>query len=93
MLPEALQAARATISEDICALLLSELLSELLPKLNLASINFSFWCEILRTLSHHCREDLLVDIPNLSAAIISLGGIEALAKTACAIQDVCRQWK
>jgi HPt (histidine-containing phosphotransfer) domain-containing protein len=29
----------------------------------------------------------------LSLAIINLGGIEALAKTAHAIQDVCRQWK
>ena len=70
----------------------AERFSSLLPVLNLASIEFDFWREILHNLSHHERSALLEDIPKLSDAIIALGGAEALVGTVRAIQQVCRQW-
>jgi len=67
--------------------------SSLLSVLNLASIKFDLWCEILHNLSHYERYKLLGDIPKLSDAIIPLGGTDALVATVRAIQQVCRQWR
>jgi len=70
----------------------AEVLSELLPQLKPSFFNFSLWKEILHLLAHRTREELLTDISKLSPFIIALGGKEALAATARAIQEVGRQW-
>lgn len=89
VLPEALEATLGIQYDLNRAVVFSNLLSVL----NLSSIKFHLWCEILHNLSHRARFELLQDIPKLSDAIIALGGTEALAETLRAIQEVCRQWR
>lgn len=88
LLSKAITAAFA-LQDEYCR---AQALGELMSQLNPAFINFSLWCEILHTLAHQSRQDLLANIPKFSPVIINLGGIQALAETAQAIQDVGRQW-
>jgi hypothetical protein len=53
---------------------------------------YYLWSERLLAMAHRCRQDLLVDIRELSSVILKLGGFEAIAETAHAIQHVGRQW-
>jgi hypothetical protein len=53
---------------------------------------FSLWCETLAFLSRRTREDLLADLLALAPVIAALGGMEAIAETFRAIQDVGRWW-
>jgi hypothetical protein len=64
----------------------------MIPLLKSCSFDFSFWKEILPLLACRDRKDLLGDISALGSIIIALGGSEALAQTARAIQEVGRQW-
>nr|MBD2773305.1 hypothetical protein [Iningainema tapete BLCC-T55] len=89
VLEEALAAARG-IQDDYYR---AKVFSSLLSVIDLTSIEFQLWCEILHNLSYHYRYELLGDIPKLSDAIIALGGTEALGATARAIQSVCQQWR
>jgi len=89
ILPEALEAAR-TIPD---AYYRAEALSRLLPNLKPSYFDFSLWKESLDVLAYRIRRNLLEDISALSPVIIALGGKEALAATARAIQEVGRQWK
>jgi hypothetical protein len=88
ILPEALEAARAIQDEYYRA----NALSRMIPPLKSSSFDFSFWKESLHVLARRERQNLLTDISELSSVIIALGGDEALAQTARAIQDVGRQW-
>ncbi len=65
----------------------------LLQNLKPSYLDFSFWKESLDVLAYRIRRNLLEDISALSPVIIALGGKEALAATARAIQEVGRQWK
>ena len=87
--PEALAAARSIQSEDKRAKAFSTLLSELNP----SSVNYSLWKECLEILATNNRKVVLKNISQLSPIIMALGGKEALAEIALAIQDVGRWWK
>ncbi len=89
VLQEALNTARGIQDEKYRA----DVFSSLLSVLDLTSIKYPLWHEILHNLSHHNRYQLLKDIPKLSDAIIALGGTKALAATVRAIQEVWRQWR
>ena len=67
-------------------------LKGLLPRLQLAEIKFSQWCEILQTLAALPREGVLELMPALSDSLLGLGGVSAIEETAYAIRDVGRQW-
>ena len=88
LLPIALDAVMAVQNEFYRA----DALSGMIPQLKSCSFNFCFWKESLRILTYRDRKELLGDISELSSVIIELGGSEALAQTACAIQEVGRQW-
>jgi len=89
LLPEPLEGVLDIQSEYNHA----EPFSRLLPNLKSSYFDFSFWKKNLDVLAHRTRKDLLQDISALSPVIITLGGKEALAATALAIQEVGRQWK
>ncbi len=88
ILPEALEASRAIQSEYYHA----EAFSRLLPILKPFYFDFSFWKKSLNVLAYLTRKDLLFGISALNPVIITLGGKEALAATARAIQEVRQQW-
>jgi hypothetical protein len=88
LLSQALESARAIQDEKYRA----EAFSRLLPNLKPSYFDFSFWKESLDVLAYRTRKDLLKDISALSPIIIALGGKEALAATARAIQEVGQQW-
>jgi hypothetical protein len=88
ILSEALEATRAIQDEYYRA----NALSGMIPPLKSSSFDFSFWKESLHVLARRERKNLLTDISELSSVITALGGSEALAQTARAIQDVGRQW-
>ena len=58
----------------------------------MSTLTFCFWKESLRILAYRDRKKLLGDISELSSVLIALGGSEALAQIARAIQEVGRQW-
>ena len=53
---------------------------------------YRLWNEILPLLARRTRPDLLADLRALVPVIHALGGEEAIAETARAIQDVARWW-
>ena len=50
------------------------------------------WCETLHLSALRTRQELLADTAALARVITTLGGVEALAEIAYAIQDVGRWW-
>lgn len=68
-------------------------LGQLVAQCNFETQMYSFWCEILHTLANRDRQDLLRNLPNLSRAIFTLGGEDAIAGVFEAIQDVGRWWR
>jgi hypothetical protein len=56
------------------------------------SVLYFLWRETLHLFADHSREDLLKNLPAFSPVLIKLGGAEAVAETARAIQDVGRWW-
>lgn len=64
----------------------------LLPRLDLTSGSYVFWCSSLHDLAFMHRCHLLELLPTLSEQIYSLGGEEAVLEVARSIQSVCQQW-
>jgi len=90
LLPEALAAAREIESEWFRAPVLTALAPRLteLPRPDL----YPLWDKTLPVLARRTRPDLLADLRALVPVIHALGGGEAIAETARAIQDVARWW-
>jgi hypothetical protein len=66
--------------------------SGLVTQMDLKSINFPFWSEVLHSLSQRDRQDLLKDIPKLAPAIIHLSDRSTLNLVVQAMREVCQQW-
>ena len=90
LLGEALAAARAIGYERGP----SEALAALAPRLaELPPATLSpLWSKTIRLLATRTRRNLLRDLIALVPLLTALGGAEAVAETACAIQDVGRWW-
>jgi hypothetical protein len=91
MLEEALTVA-LTIQDSASRTHLLTALTSHLTQLS-PIILYQFWCETLHTLARRTRKDLLEDLRALIPVITSLGGLEAIDETACAVFDVGRWWK
>jgi hypothetical protein len=87
---EALAAARPIEDEHWRTKALSELAAHLvaLPPAFL----YPLWCNTLPILAARRRKDVLSDLPAVAPVIQALGGLEAIAETLRAIQDVGRWW-
>jgi hypothetical protein len=82
------------ISQQILPVSLqSRILNLLISRLEQPSVYFAGWCDILHILSQNSRKELLENIHKLVPAIAKLGGVEAIAETVRAVEDVKRQWQ
>jgi hypothetical protein len=90
LLREALAAARTLGDADLRARALTALAPQL-ATLSQALLH-PLWTETLHTFSIRTRRYLLADLQVFIPVIFALGGIQAVAETAQAIQDVGRWW-
>ncbi|WP_040695658.1 hypothetical protein [Nodosilinea nodulosa] len=68
-------------------------LEGILPRLNLANVDFQFWQKTLQTFSSQVRSKFLSGhLPKLSSMILQLGGEDALRGTVEMMRDVSHQW-
>lgn len=68
-------------------------LKALVPRLVDTADCFDLWKDLLHALSYRTRPHMLTDLITLTPVILALGGEDALAETAKAIQDVARWWR
>jgi NB-ARC domain/APAF-1 helical domain len=66
--------------------------SAAIHQINLKFFDFPLWSEMLQTLAHRDRSQLLEDIPKLAPAIIHLSDRSTLNLVVQAIREVCQQW-
>ena len=71
----------------------AQILSEYLPRLPLANLPYSDWCDHLRLLARRERADLMRDLVILHPAILHLGGKSAGSEMREMMRVVCEQWK
>ncbi|NEO07811.1 MAG: hypothetical protein F6K51_20555 [Moorea sp. SIO3I8] len=71
---------------------LPTIMKSVYEQLNPNSVDYNIWKEILHFLADNDRQVVLESIPKLSSIIIALGGSNAFAEIAHAIQDVGQWW-
>ena len=89
-LPEAFAAALSIQDNQRRAQVLAELSPRLIELPNTALV--ATWQTSLPAMARRTREDLLADLSGLAPLLQTVGGSEAVAETARAIQDVGRWW-
>jgi hypothetical protein len=89
LLPEVLKTVQSIEYEQDRA----KALTALVPCLVNTADCFDLWKDLLHTLSYRTRPHILTDLITLTPVLLALGGEDALAETAKAIQDVARWWR